>query len=655
MSRLSFPISLSPSLRCLSGWVLHLLGVGLIARLTHQPLWLAVLAVLLFRPLYVTYRHKESFCAWLSTLSPLLIVYAAALLRILIAFLVRLTDPVALESIPSPWGTLLDLNRLMLFCGLGVLFLQTRPRWRGHFVLLISLLWAGLTYFSLATHGVSAIDPYGYVQMAVDLAEEGTALHTFALAPQAAALNLPLYPTVPLGFTFPDPLTGKAGTAWPPGHSVFLALGYRLAGEAGLYQTAPLLGLITLGVMWLLSLVLFPQDSGFTSTEDQARLPAAAYWTAGLTVFLLATSRQQIEWLTVAMSDVSAMLWELLLLLFVTVSQRRQSVPAAFLAGACLGLAFDMRYTQVLLVIPTLFLLLIPWQRSTITLKRVIAFGLGAFLLALPMLAYYTVAFGSPFSTGSRELGHFALANIGPNLLTIARGLLAGAEFLWLLPFVIGGMIVQSRTDRLKLVGLGLVVGVLIVFHLPYKLLSIRHLLPIFPIIAFWAALGFVALLHTLKQKSTVRYLPGLAVTLLLLLLLLRGQSTLFLMTNPYFATYGYVTPEQRVTLDTFAELTPPTAVIATSLTGGAITLYADRTIVRPSDWSPEEWLIFVDYLKQSGRPLYVLVDGETMEGPFTTIQAHYALTEIDSLPLTYFFADGRGVSQNIPLYQVEF
>jgi hypothetical protein len=203
--------------------------------------------------------------------------------------------------------------------------------------------------------------------------------------------------------------------------------------------------------------------------------------------------------------------------------------------------------------------------------------------------------------------------------------------------------------------GLGLAVVVLVAFHLPYKLLSIRHLLPIFPLLAFWSALGFVALLTALKRKPAVRHLTGLAVTLLLLICLLRGQSTLFLMSNPYFATYGYVTPAQRATLDTFADLTPPTAVIATSLTGGAITLYADRTIVRPSDWSPEEWLTFVDYLKQSGRPLYLLVDGETMTAPFDTIQTYYTMTETASLPLTYFFADGTGVSQAIPLYHVEF
>ena len=60
-------------------------------------------------------------------------------------------------------------------------------------------LWAAATYFALRASGVTGSDPYAYVQMAVDLARQGTLLHTFPLAPQIATWNLPTWPAVPVG------------------------------------------------------------------------------------------------------------------------------------------------------------------------------------------------------------------------------------------------------------------------------------------------------------------------------------------------------------------------------------------------------------------------------------------------------------------------
>jgi hypothetical protein len=294
-----------------------------------------------------------------------------------------------------------------------------------------------------------------------------------------------------------------------------------------------------------------------------------------------------------------------------------------------------------------------PWGQSKRPLARLLAFGGGAALLALPMLAYYTVAFGSPFSTGSREIGHFALANIPANILNMGQGLFASPEFLWLVPLLLWGISSQWRTDRHKLIGLGLAVLILIAFHLPYKLLSIRHLLPIFPILAFWSAAGFVDLLRRLQLKSRPRYWPFLAVGVMLVLLLIRERQTLFLAANPYFATYGYLTSEQRQSFDTLADLTPPEAIIATSLNGGAIVLYAERTIVRPGDWSNADWLTFVEKIAPSERPLYLLVDGVKMEAPLAAIQARYSLSEEAVLPMTYFFLDGTGVAESVSLYRV--
>ncbi|GAB4444887.1 MAG: hypothetical protein Kow0031_27340 [Anaerolineae bacterium] len=651
---------------CLLGWLMHLAGVALVARLTHQPAWAALL-LLALPPLVTAWRRNHSLCPRWRTLSPLLLLYGAAVLRLVIAALVRVLQPGAEAAIPPPWGDLLELNRLAMLAAVLTLLLQTPARWRGHFLLAAGLLWAAVTYFALATHGVTAVDPYGYVQMAVDLAERGTAVHRFPLAPLAASWGLSLYPTVPLGFTFPSPVTGLAGTAWPPGHSVLLAVGYLLAGEPGLYRTTPLLGLVALPVMWALARELLRPGDGAESPLSEA----AQGWVAGLSALILATSYQQLEWLTVAMSDVSAQICGMLLLYFALRSRRRRSTLDAALSGVCLGLAFSMRYTQVLLAVPALYLLIQgAGARSRESggggvVARLAAFGISAALMAMPMLTYYTDTFGSPFSTGSKEIGHFALANVGSTIPRIVTGLLVSNEFLWLLPLLLTGVAAQSRINRPRLAGLLLAVLTLVLFHLPYNLLATRHLLPLFPIFAFWSALGAVWLVVAGEQgskgaegkpvtrDSQLAIRIFVATTLVLTLLLARSFDTLRLAVNPHFGTYGYLTAAQRAAFDALAAATPPDAVIAASTNGGAVTLYAQRDIVRPGDWSEAEWLAFADNLRQTGRPLYLLVDGVKMEAPRAAIEAVYPLGEPLEFPFTYFRLDGTGEARPVWLYQV--
>ncbi len=628
---------------------LHFLPLLLIARLTRQPLWLLLPALLLIQPLLVSIRERRP--VWLlDTFWPLGAAYLTLAGRLLIALVSRLSG--ASEPVPEPWASWLDLTALTTLSSLGVLLLQTRYTLAafgfsrlspGGLLAAVTALWAALTYFGLATHGVTGADPYGYVQMAVDLARQGHPLRAFPLSAQAAAWGLPLYPTVAVGYTVPSPERLMVGTPWAPGHSLLLALGYLLVGESGLYWTTPLIGLFALGAIWLLTTELL-----LTWPVERRTL------VAGLAVLTLATAYQQFERLTVAMADVTAQLFTVLAVYAALRSDRAvwfKAVAWAGLAGLTLGLAFAARYTQVLVAVALLPLLLSGGRSGWI--KLLIA-GLCAWLPAWPVLAYHYIAFGSPWLTGSQELAFFAGSHVWSTLGKIGAGLAAPGEFGWLLPFAVWGAFRLSRARPRSTLALGLWLAVIVLFHLPYELFIVRDILSVWPVLAVWAAVGIVDAGAWLGHRFKQAWLPGAGVALLIVLFWARTQPVLLLFTRPEaFGTYGYVTGPQRAAFDTLAQLTPPGAIIAAELNAGAVSLYAQRPIVRPADWSAVDWLDFVDRALDQGYDLYLLEDGVKMALPLALARRQYALEPVTTLPLTYFFEDGSGEARSVALYRL--
>jgi hypothetical protein len=629
--------------------LLTLLPLLLVARLTHQPGGLLLPGGLLVQPLLVSIRERR--WVWLlDTFWPLGAVYLALGGRLLIALVGHLSG--AAEPVPEPWASWLNLGALASLSSLGVLLLQARYTLAAYSLNRLSPglllagvagIWAALTYFGLASHGVTGADPYGYVQMAVDLARQGHPLREFPLTAQAAAWGLPLYPTVAVGYTVPSPERLMVGTPWAPGHSLLLALGYLLLGEHGLYWTTPLIGLLALGAIWLLA------------TELLFAWPAERRtWAAGLSVLILATAYQQFERLTVAMADVTAQVFTMLAVYTAWRSYRAPGFKAsgwAGLAGLSLGLAFAARYTQVLLAVALLPLLLTGGRTGW---TKLLVAALGAWLPAVPVLAYHHVAFGSPWLTGSQELAFFAWGHVGTTLGKVAAGLAAPGEFGWLLPFAAWGAFCLWRNWLRPTLALGLWLAVMVLFHLPYELFIVRDILSVWPVLAIWSAVGLSEAGARVVGRLRRPWLPGALAALLILLFWIRTQPALLLFTRPEtFGTYGYVTAPQRAAFETLAQLTPPGAIIAAELNAGAINLYAQRPIIRPADWSAADWLRFVERALEQGDELYLLEDGVKMRLPLAVARQHYTLEPVTTLPLTYFFEDGSGESRPVALYRL--
>ncbi len=449
--------------RAAGAWLgFHLLGLSVVLANLGWPLPLAPLLMIGLSAMPALAGRRSALAA----LTPLAFAYAATILH---GLGVRL---------PGIWnGVLSPLLTLIVATGYGLAiagWLASGASRRfvvaGAGLLVAAALgWSAWAGWTLRAHGVTGSDPYAYAQMGIDLATRGTVLHPFPLAALAYALNLPIYPTVHVGYRIPDAATLQAATVWPPGYAAFTGLAYRLAGEAGLFLITPLLNLLAL------------LAAGWFALVAAGRRSTAAFAVAGLTVALTATAYQQVEMQMTPMADIAAQLFTVLAIGLALGAQGRGAPLRAALSGLCLGIAFDIRYTQVLLA-PAIALALV-WGARGFARARLglVAICAGAaWLAAAPVLAYHWVVFGSPFVTGSDELAHFSPARL-PEMAGRALGALGHyREFGLLAPPLVVGLLAAARRSRRALVVALLAFVVLFGFHAFIRLpASARPLVPL--------------------------------------------------------------------------------------------------------------------------------------------------------------------------------
>jgi hypothetical protein len=626
----------------------HLLGLVTLARLTRQPWWLLLAPLLTLQPGLAALRRR-AVAPQILALAPLGLAYALALIR-----------TVGRRIAPgwAPTAGWLNLDYGLLLAGIWALLsqaaatMQSRERpvapasVLGVGLLVLSLGWTAWAGTTLHTRGVTGTDPYAYTQMGVDLAHIGTVRHAFPIVQTLAGLEVDLRPLVPLGYVAPDPATGASATVWAPGHAATLALGYWLGGERGLYLTTPVLGLLALAALWLLAIVAL-----------RAWPVGTRHLAAGAAVALLATSFEQLDRQLTPMADLPAQLFSILTLYWALRSARSRSLWPAALAGLCLGVAFDMRYTQVLLA-PAMAWLLVAGARERGARQPFKALGVcagAAALAALPVLRYHQLAFGGPFCVGSEELALFSLDAMRRTLPRMLSALAQPREYRYALPLMLVGALQLARRERRTALGLTLALGVVGAFHLLYEALRLRDLLPVLPVLALWAGVG-VAELWSLAQRLNAGAWRAAAhaACMLGVALLVSSDATLLLPVPPmHYNAFGYLVGTQRASFDSLAALTEQDAIVAGGLNTGAVTLYAQRAIVRPGAWSEREWLAVVENLLRQGKPLYLLADGEEMCAPELALRARYLLEPVASLSLPYFFPDGGSENRDVPLYRI--
>ncbi|MBI5649747.1 MAG: hypothetical protein HZC40_04755 [Chloroflexi bacterium] len=656
------------SLIALAGLIaLHLIGIAAFWRLLNQPLWLApiTLAILVIVPAAM-WKSRGVFA--IETLAPLFFLYAILIARYVAIRIVNAPVPYQDESTLANARVLVFQIELAAIAAFAYVVLMQIARlkrvaliWLAIGLCIAALSWFAAETISHRTRGVTGSDPYAYAQMAVDLATRGTPLHRFDLFAANYKLPIPWYPFVHVGYELPINMQGDAATVWPIGGSFWLALMYRVFGEAGLYLATPLAGIAS-----LLMLALFARDF----FREQSRLARAAI--IAIAVVILATSWEQVDRSLIPLVDTQAQFWTLLAL-WAAIRRNPKGFqnPSGLIAGLALALAYWIRHTQVLIAPAIVVAVLDVPRRERFRFLAIVASV--ALVAALPDLWYHREYFGGWLTPESKELALFSFASIAPSAEKLAERFFAGNEFGYLFPFLIYGAYRAAHENRARFFALATWVIVLVAFHLPYVAIRMRDLLPEFPPVILLTAYGIVALARDLRAKignSGVErlrgfsaseqpakasspfafVLTGFAIFLALLLFLTRTQFTLMRVVQPAKVTFGYVTAAQRAAFDQIAALTPSNAVIASEMNDGAIDLYAHRATARIGDWTPDERAQFVEKILRENRPLFLLDDGAHTSAARRELASRYTLNQIAILNVPLF---GVVDAQAGVLYQV--
>lgn len=637
--------------------VLHLLGVLAIARLSHEWLWLGLPLIWFVIPAYISMR-QAAIRLYIETLTPMFVAYGVISVRILLVTMSRLYIVASSATDFDRYGVVLDITTATIVSLLWIVAIQivalaryyhveiTWQRglhWLAYVLLVVTAIWSIWAYLATRAHGVTASDPYAYVQMGYDLATTGSLEHTFDLTSLAVENNLSRKPLAPIGYTIPDAETGQASTVWSPGYAAFLAVAYLVAGEVGFYLLTPLAGLLTLLTTTLLSFEILH------SRPDYER-----WLTAAIVAFVLATSLLQVLWLAVPMADIPSQLFTTLSIYFALATVKSDGWKMPLLAGICLGTAFGLRYTQVMIGVGIVagWTYIYLHKRSDFRqwVSIMLSAGIGAWLMAIPVLYYHTVAFGGPFDVGSEELEIFGMQYILDSGWHMIVDAFTVEEFRLLLPFILWGGIRLWQVNRTAGIMLNLSLLVILVFHLPYAALRLRDLLSIFPILAIYTGFGIVDLLNRLSDLCFPRIARAVYIGLIIVLLWIRSEESLGLI-DGVFNNFGYLNDEQRQSFDVVSGLTAEDAIIAASLNSGPLILYSERDIVRPYDWHPDEWFAFIGYT--TDRDLYLLVDGVEMQQIFDITGERYTLEPVTRLPMPYFYVGGGSENQRVALIRL--
>jgi hypothetical protein len=643
---------------------LHGLGLVGIWRLAHWPVWAAAgLAAAVAAAAWFGRKRGSA------VLAPLGWLYGLALLRLGWVYGLRREAPPELNyewtlAVCAAWSGLIALNA------------ARRLRWAPVLAGVAAAVVLAAQLVRLRPAGVTGSDPFAYVQMAVDLAERGTARHGFPLAVLAEGLGLPTLPATHVGYVLPN-AEGLAPTVWPPGYSVLLAAAYKVGGERALLTFNAWLALGGAAVTAVLAAWLTPRPW---------RGWAAAV--GGAAAFCLATAPEQFTRMVVPLADGAAQLLTALALLPAVWLVRegrhheghdpmrsrtpgdtknrvgtKKIVLMGVAAGLMLAAAYSARYTQVLAAGGIAAGAMLGLRTRRQRLAFVGAAGAAALAGALPDVLYRVRLYGTPWRFGTGELGLFSLGALPEALGRLGAEVMTGAEFGWLWPLTLLGAAHAWRHARPALLVALAAYAPVLIFHLWYPFLRLRDLLSLYPLLAALTALGASALARAAwRATEDQRRAVGRAGVVGVVLCLGAVRLGPLVTHGPLVFTFGYLLPEQHADLQRLVELTEPNAVVASSLNSGAVELYGRRLAVRPgralqpgAAWTEAEWLRFVEGLRAEGRPLYLLMDSPEMAAPLDAVRVRYPVEGVAEMDVPVFALGGGSTNLTVDLYRIVF
>src|SRR5688572_13121059 len=328
--------------------------------------------------------------------------------------------------------------------------IESTPMWLTRVALLTAICGSVATWLRFLVMTFGGADSYGYVS-ASQLIAQGRLIGDAPIAEWLSASNR-LAVASPLGWT-PSPDNAGISPTFPIGVSAIMALFTLIGGPSAVFFVAPVMGAITLVLVYRLTCAWYDADTALLATALVAWNP------------LFITYAKQ------PMSDVPATMWMVLALLLAVRSTSITALGAGLAAGAAV-------ITRPALVVAGAVVPLVA-SRGAHPLLRA---GLAAAGLAIGVgiqMAIQHRLFGSPFSSGYGAAENlFSIDHLTTNLWIFTRHLWTVGRPLWLLGLLLG--VIAARPEpRAKPAAIFGAVAAPYLFYLPFDHWeTLRFLLP---------------------------------------------------------------------------------------------------------------------------------------------------------------------------------
>jgi hypothetical protein len=454
--------------------------------------------------------------------------------------------------------------------------IESYPKWIMRLAMLVAICGSVEAWLRFLLASIGGADSYGYVSASRMIAS-WRLIEPAPIAEWLSAANRMAIAS-PLGWT-PSPDGSGIAPTFPIGVSAVMALFSAIGGGRAVFFVAPVMGVITLWLVYRLARDWFDAETGLFATALVAWNP------------LFITYAKQ------PMSDVPATMW-VMLALFLAV---RSNAWTAFAAGLAAGAAVITR--PALLVAAALIPLTA--YRGESSRQRFFASSAGLAIGVLVTMTIQNHFFGSPFSTGYGSASNlFSVSHVTANLGIFLRHgwTVVGPLFI---PGLIIGLFASRPEPRSKPLLIFAAVTLPYLFYLPFDHWeTTRFLLPGLVPLTVVAADG---LMHIARLP---RKPPVTAAVTIAFIAIVAGRSEILLGKS---SVWDIASLEERYPLagEWINVNTPPTSVVMANQHSGSLRWYGKRQTIRWDFIAPEQLAATVRDLQSHGAIVYVALEGD--------------------------------------------
>jgi 4-amino-4-deoxy-L-arabinose transferase-like glycosyltransferase len=458
--------------------------------------------------------------------------------------------------------------------------------------LVILLLVYGGFLLRYASYSVGGADSAGYGLIARSLLQGSIVQRV----PELDRLGLPdelakLF--IPLANDY-GPRPGTMTAFYPVGMPLHVAAGALIAGwNYGPFLVSPVCALLSLVLIYLLGLEL-GLSRGFS-------IAGAVMLAASPTFIYLALQ---------PMSDVVATLWSLAAIWAALRSARRDGWAA--LAGAAFGMAFLVRPSSVLLLIPILFCL-------RLRPKTLLFFLLGGLPLAAIFFAYNATAYGHPLRTGYTAINlQSALKTTG---FTTRFNYYLDSLTKTMGPWVLLGWLGVAADGKVPWRIRAMLItwfGGFLIFYSCYDVYDAwwytRFLLPAYPAFILGALLtarDISGLLKNSVSESSRVWISRVVMVFLLIATFNTAKPQIKELEVLRIGKGESVYSESCRWAD---QALPEQSLVVSMQMSGALKFYTQRLVVRWDEVAPDQWQRLKEHAAERGYQWYALLHPHEIE-----------------------------------------